>query len=197
MNVGLFFGSFNPIHHGHLILASHVLHVCRLDQIWFIVSPHNPLKESGNLLNEYQRLHLVRLAIEGNSDFRALDIEFHLPRPSYTIDTLTYMGEKFPNHSFKLILGSDSILNMHKWKNPESILSNYDILVYQRPGFLINETLRDRTTIVAAPLLDISASMIRKMIRSELSIRYYVPDIVMDEIEKGGYYKKLQYPTKK
>ena len=117
MKIGLFFGSFNPVHHGHLIIAQHLLGETDLEQIWMVVSPQNPFKQSNQLLNEYQRLHLVRLATEKTSDIRAVDIEFRLPKPSYTINTLTYLQEKYPQHTFSLIMGSDSIQNLPKWKN--------------------------------------------------------------------------------
>lgn len=187
MNIGLYFGSFNPVHIGHLIIAKYIVQHTDLDQVWFVVTPQNPFKESAGLLNEYQRLHLVRLAIEGEDDLKASDIEFHLPRPSYTVDTLTYLGEKYPTHQFAVIMGSDSYQNLHRWKNSGVIMRNYPLFVYKRPGFEIEPT--NEVTVLDAPLLQISATEIRKMIKNGKSIRYLVPDIVQQEVEKTGYYK--------
>lgn len=190
MKIGLFFGSFNPIHHAHLIIANYILNEGLVDKIWFIVSPHNPLKESASLLNETQRLHLTRLAIEGEDRLTASDIEFSLPRPSYTSITLAHLSEKYPNYKFSLIMGGDSFQNIEKWKNYKYILENYNILVYNRPGFTINTSLSDRITVLDAPLLELSATAIRKLIREKKSIRYLLPDNVIEEIEKSGFYKK-------
>lgn len=192
MNVGLFFGSFNPIHHGHLIIAAHILQTEGLDQVWFVVSPQNPLKPSAGLLNEYHRFHLVQLAIEGETQMRATDIEFRLPRPSYTIDTLTYLVEKYPGHRFSVIMGSDSFQNIRQWKNYEKLLRDYPLIVYQRPGKEIAETpAAPQVTITKAPFLEISATQIRDKVRQGKSIRYLVPENVREEIEKNGYYKNL------
>lgn len=190
MKVGLYFGSFNPVHHGHLIIASHILHHCKLDQVWLIVSPQNPLKPAQGLLNEYHRLYLAQLAIEGESRLRASDIEFKLPKPSYTIDTLTYLQEKYPQHQFSVIMGSDSYQNISKWKNYQQLLKNYSLFIYERPGYPV-EAVPDYANVVTvkAPLLEISATQIRNNIKAGISIRYLVPEKVMDEIEKNGYYK--------
>lgn len=189
MHVGLFFGSFNPIHIGHLIIANYIADNTKVDQVWFVVSPQNPLKSPASLLNEYHRLYLVKLGIENHPKLRVSDIEFKLPRPSYTIDTLTYLEEKYPQHQFSIIIGSDSYQNIGKWKNSELLLKNYSFLVYERPSFKI-EIPPQGVTLLKAPLLDISSTMIRKTIESGKSIRYLVPEKVQDEIEKGGYYKK-------
>jgi nicotinate-nucleotide adenylyltransferase len=187
MKVGLYFGSFNPIHHGHLIIANHIVENSDIEQVWFIVSPQNPLKPSAGLLNEYHRLHLVRLAIEGEDRFRTIDIEFHLPKPSYTIDTLTYLSEKYPHHQFTVIMGSDSFQNLPKWKNHEQLRKNYKIIVYLRPGFEVQPSTPD-ITILNAPLLEISATYIRNNIRENKSIRYLIPENVREEIERNRYY---------
>jgi nicotinate-nucleotide adenylyltransferase len=160
MQIGLYFGSFNPIHHGHLIIANFILGHSELDQIWFVVSPQNPLKPSGTLLNEYHRLHLVRLAVEGENNLRASDIEFKLPRPSYTADTLAYLVEKYPDHQFALVMGSDSFENLPKWKNYSYILKNYPIYVYRRPGHtaIPDYPAAKRVVVLDAPLLPISAT---------------------------------------
>lgn len=190
MNIGLYFGSFNPIHHGHLIIASHILQQGKLDQIWFVVSPQNPLKPAAGLLNEYHRYYLVQLALEGETQMRATDIEFRLPKPSFTIDTLTYLQEKYPQHRFSVIMGSDSFRNIHRWKNYEKLLRDYPIVVYQRPGHeLTADQCPPLTELVKAPYLEISATQIRDQIRQGKSIRYLLPENVREEIEKNGYYK--------
>lgn len=189
MNIGLYFGSFNPIHAGHLIMASYVLEEAKLDQIWFVVSPHNPFKLQSSLLNEYDRLHLVRMAVEKEPRFKAVDIEFKLPRPSYTIDTLQYLEEKYPNHLFSIIIGSDSLQNLDKWKNADVLMKRYSFLVYTRPGFPPRTDLPVKQTILDVPLLQISSTHIRTKIKEGKSIRYLVPDNVMEYIMENGYYK--------
>ena len=189
MKIGLYFGSFNPIHTGHCIIASHVAQNTTLEQVWLVVSPQNPFKPSSSLLNEYHRLHLANTAVEGDPLIKVSDIEFHLPRPSYTIDTLTYLGEKYPQHSFSIIMGSDSFLNIKKWKNAEQLLQYYDIFVYKRPGYEINDAEKARLTVLSAPLLEISSTRIREQIKSRKSIRFLVPENVLMEIESNGYYK--------
>jgi len=191
MKVGLYFGSFNPIHHGHLIIANHILQSTGLDQVWFVVSPQNPLKPQKALLNEYHRLHLVQLAVEDESKLKAVDIEFRLPKPSYTADTLTYLEEKTPGNEYSVIMGSDSFQNINKWKNFEFILKNYAIYIYQRQGFAVNsnEYPAARINLVQAPLLEISATHIRNNVKEGKSIRYLVPDKVKEEIERNGYYR--------
>jgi nicotinate-nucleotide adenylyltransferase len=191
MQIGLYFGSFNPIHHGHLIIANYILEHTDLDQVWFIVSPQNPFKPSGSLLNEYHRLHLAKLAVEGENDLKASDIEFKLPKPSYTSVTLAYLREKYPDHEFAIIMGSDSFENLPKWKNYLHILQNYPIYIYKRP---LHETISfyptaKRLIVMDAPLLPISATHIRKNIKEGKSIRYLVPDGVREEIERNGYYR--------
>lgn len=190
MKVGLYFGSFNPIHHGHLIIAQHVVQNSELDQVWFVVSPQNPLKPSSGLLNEFHRLYLIQLSIEETQHLKVTDIEFRLPRPSYTVDTLTYLNEKYPQHKFAVIMGSDSFENLPRWKNYQHILSNYKVFVYKRPGHEVNNTFEStRIEVLSAPLLEISATHIRNTIKAGKSIRYLVPDKVAAEIERNGYYK--------
>mgnify|MGYP000093999214 CR=1 FL=1 len=189
MHIGLYFGSFNPIHVGHLIVANHIVEHSEIDKLWFVVSPHNPLKDSHSLLNEYDRLHLVRLAIEENPKFRASNIEFSLAKPSYTVDTLTYLAEKFPLERFSVIMGSDSFQNIHRWKNYEFLVKNYSIIIYKRPGFEITETHGADLTIMEAPLLEISSTYIRNEVKNKRSIRYLVPEKVCDYIEESNYFK--------
>jgi nicotinate-nucleotide adenylyltransferase len=196
MKIGLFFGSFNPIHNGHLIIANHIAMMGELDEVWFIVSPQNPFKKPGSLLNENHRLHLVQLAIEGEKKLRASNIEFKLPRPSYTVDTLTYLKEKYPGHGFSIIIGSDGFGNIGKWKNADVILKNYPIIIYKRPGFEITDTPAVSVLVVDAPLLEISSTHIRYLLSKGRSIRYLVPDIVKEEIERNMYYRSaLENPT--
>lgn len=190
MNIGLYFGSFNPIHHGHLIIAKFMTQNTSLDQVWFVVSPQNPFKTTSSLLNEYHRLHLVRIAIEGEFELKASDIEFHLPKPSYTVDTLAYLGEKYPQHSFSVIMGSDSFQNLPKWKNAEVIMNRYPLYIYTRPGFEVPLPQSGNVTVVDAPLLQISATHIRDLQKQGKSIRYLVPDAVMNEIVSNNYYKQ-------
>lgn len=190
MKIGLYFGSFNPIHIGHLIIANHVLNETGIEKVWFIVSPQNPFKQKNSLLNEYDRLHLVRTAIENDSRMKASDIEFSLPKPSYTINTLTYLREEYPEHEFSIIIGSDSFQNITQWKNFELLIGNYEINIYMRPGFEIKQAPGANIKILTAPLLDISATQIREMIKKGKSIRYLVPENVREEIESRRFYKK-------
>jgi nicotinate-nucleotide adenylyltransferase len=191
MNIGLYFGSFNPIHTGHLIIANHILEHSDLDKIWFVVSPRNPLKDSHTLLNEYDRLHLVELAIESNPKFRASNVEYHLPRPSFTINTLAYLSEKFPLENFTVIMGGDSYQNLPRWKNYEQILAYYKIIVYQRPGFELDASaLPDTVQVLKAPLLEISSTYVRNLVKTGKSIRYLVPENVAEYILGNAYYKK-------
>ena len=191
MNVGLYFGSFNPIHIGHLIIASHIINNTDLSELWFVISPQNPFKNKTALLNENHRLRLVKTAIEGEQHLRASNVEFKLPRPSYTIDTLTYLSEKFQNNKFSIIMGSDSFQNLEKWKNYESLVSNYPIYIYKRPGFEIVKKKIADLIFLEAPLLEISSTHIRELIKKGKSIRYLVPDSVKEEIELNNYYKSV------
>lgn len=192
MEVGLYFGSFNPIHIGHLIIANHILNEGNIEKLWFVVSPLNPFKSQDSLMNEYERFHLLQKAIEGDYRLKALDIEFSLPRPSYTVHTLTYLKEKYQHHSFTIIMGSDSFQNLDKWKNPELIIDNHRIIVYKRPGFEVNNKLNARVTIMDAPLLDISSTHIRELVKSGKSIKYLVPLGVEEEILASGFFRKIQ-----
>ena len=192
MKIGLYFGSFNPIHTGHLIIANHILNETDLQKIWFMVSPQNPFKKSESLLNEYDRLHLVQKAIDGDDRLKASDIEFTLPKPSYTVHTLAYLVEKYPTYQFSIIMGSDGFQNLDKWKNAEVIIRDYPILIYERPGFKVDNTLGARVQLMKAPLLEISATYIRKLITEGKSIKYLVPTAVEEEISSFNFFKKLQ-----
>lgn len=191
MRIGLFFGSFNPIHIGHLVIADVMADQTDLDEVWFVVSPLNPFKSSSSLLHEFDRLKMVELAIADNYKFRASDVEFNMPRPSYTADTLAYLSDKHPQHEFRLIIGEDNLLHFHKWKNHESVLENFGLYVYPRPQV-------DRTKIkvshknikyVDSPMLDISATFIRNSIRNDHSVQYLLPQSVVDYIRLKKFYQ--------
>lgn len=189
MKIGLFFGSFNPIHTGHLIIANLVVEATEVDQVWFIVSPLNPLKSSSSLLHEFDRLDMVEAAVNDNYNLKVSDVEFRMPKPSYTIHTLTYLAEKYTQHQFKLIIGEDNLRQFPNWKNHEIILQDFGLYVYPRPS--PNESSlknHPNVTFVEAPVLDISASFIRKCIREGKSIRYMVPDPVWEIINSRKYY---------
>jgi len=189
MHIGLYFGSFNPIHNGHLIIANYILEHTGISKVWFVVTPHNPLKESHTLLNEYDRLHLVNIAIEDNPKFRGSNVEFNLHKPSYTADTLAYLTEKFPFEKFSIIMGSDSFQNIERWKNYEYILANYGIIVYQRNGYPVeNKEKYTNVEFLDTPQIEISATLIRKMIKEKKSIRYLVPPVVEKYIIENRYY---------
>lgn len=189
MKIGLYFGSFNPIHNGHLIIANHILNETEVKRIWFVVSPQNPFKPSSSLLNEYDRLHLVQLAIENDDRLKVSDIEFHLPKPSFTVVTLAYLKEKHPEHEFILIMGSDSFQNLKKWKNYEAIIKDYEIYIYKRPGFEIINNINARTTTMQAPLLEISATYIRELVKKNKSIKYLVPEKLEKEILDNRFFR--------
>ena len=190
MKIGLFFGSFNPVHTGHLIIAQHLATRTDLDRVWMVVSPQNPLKEKKTLARDHDRLHLVRLATDDNPLLEASNVEFDLPKPSYTVDTLTYLKEKYPQHEFALIMGGDNLENFHLWKNYEKILSDHRIYVYKRPNYS-NGDLGDHPAIqfCEAPLLDISATYIREAIKNGASIRYLVPEPVWEYLEGSKLYR--------
>lgn len=190
-NIGLFFGSFNPIHVGHLIIATYMAEHTALDAVWLVVSPHNPLKKKSSLANSFDRLEMVELALAGAEKLRASQVEFTLPQPSYTIDTLIHLGERYPTYQFTLIMGSDNLFSLHKWKNVEVLLRDYRIAVYPRPGYRGHELEKHRSvTMTQTPLMEISSTFIREAIREGKSIRYFVPDAVLDFIEKKGLYLK-------
>ena len=190
MKIGLFFGSFNPIHHGHLMVASFIANHTDIQQVWLVVSPQNPHKTQSSLLNEYDRLHLAQLAIEDDAQIKVSDIEFKLPKPSYTIDTLTYLQEKYPQHQFYVIMGSDSFQNLPKWKNFEALVKNYQFIVYRRPGFEIIEDYGADMQYLEAPMLELSATLIRNNCKDGITIRYLVPEDVRLEIERNNYFKE-------
>ena len=188
--IGLFFGSFNPVHIGHMIIANFMASQTDLDEVWIVISPQNPFKQKKSLARDYDRLRLVQLAIGDNTNLKASNIEFSLPQPSYTIDTLTFLKEQHPTHKFVLIMGGDNLASLHKWKNAELILRDYQIYVYQRPQYDLGALKDDPSVqLFEAPLMQISASYIRNCIKNKQSVRYLVPDAVLEEIEASGLYR--------
>ena len=193
MNIGLFFGSFNPIHVGHLIIANHIAENSDLDQVWFVVTPHNPHKKKSTLLDDYHRLQMVNIAVEDYPKLAVSNIEFDLPQPSYTVNTLIHIGEKFPQHQFSLIMGEDNLKNFHKWKNYESILDNHHIYVYPRvtDGNVTNELLsHQKIHKIDAPIVEISSTFIRKGIASQKEIRPLLQQNVWQYLDEMNFYKK-------
>jgi nicotinate-nucleotide adenylyltransferase len=187
--IGLFFGSFNPIHIGHLIIANIMADSTDLKKVWFVVSPQNPFKHSKGLLHEFDRFDMVRAAIHENYNLEACDVEFHLPKPSFTIHTLVYLKEKHPDKHFSIILGEDNLTSFKKWKSHEIILNDFGLYVYPRPGVQPSE-LKSHPNVrfVQAPMLDISATFIRNCVRNKQSIRYLVPDEVESIIRARGFF---------
>ena len=189
--VGLFFGSFNPVHIGHMIIANYMATQTDLDKVWLVVSPQNPLKPKNTLARDYDRLHLVRLAIGDNPNLEASNIEFDLPKPSYTIDTLIHLKEKFPNYEFILIMGGDNLKSLHKWKNYELLLRDYQIYIYKRPLYELGELIsHSNIHLFDAPLMQISASYIRACLKNGKSVQYLVPEAVFEYLETSNIYRK-------
>jgi len=190
MHIGLFFGSFNPIHAGHLVLANYMASFTDLEQVWFVVSPQNPLKQKSTLLDQNQRLHMVNLAIDANLKFKSSNIEFDLPKPSYTINTLAHLKEKYPNHSFSLIIGEDNLESFTKWKNYEEILKQHKLYVYPRPNSNSGELKNHKNVIMTeAPLMDISSTFIRNAIKAKKDVSFFTHPDVWQYIDEMHFYK--------
>lgn len=191
--VGLFFGSFNPIHIGHLILANYILENSDMAELWFVVSPQNPFKDKKTLLSDHNRLDMVQLAVKNYPKMRVSNVEFSLPKPSYTIDTLTYLKEKYPDHSFALIMGEDNLKGLRKWKNFDKLIENYQIIVYprlfegdkQEKEFLKH----DNISMVNAPIIELSATEIRNMIKNGKNVRPMLPPEVFEYLDGSNFYK--------
>ena len=189
--IGLYFGSFNPIHLGHLAIAGYMTEFTPLEQVWFVVSPHNPLKKKETLLEDHQRLYMAQLAIGDNDRLKATDIEFKLPSPSYTINTLAYLEEKYPQHIFNLVLGEDNLYTFHKWKNADYILKNYKLYVYPRPGIDCSDFINDEhIEILEAPLMELSSTFIRKAVKDKKDIRFYMPEREWNYLKEMHFYEK-------
>ena len=190
MSIALYFGSFNPIHIGHLIIAQSILRHSEIEKVWFVVSPQNPFKKNAQLLQEHQRFYLAQIATEDNPDFYVSNIEFGMPKPSYTIDTLMYLKEKYPQKKFSILMGGDNLESFTKWKNYEAILQNYKIYVYKRPhADTLDVIQHSNIEFLEVPQMDISSTLIRSLIKDQKSIKYLVPDLVAAEIEKGGFFR--------
>ena len=192
MKVGLFFGSFNPVHVGHMVLANYMLGFTDLEKVWFVISPHNPLKKKASLLHERHRLQLVQAAIGNNNRMKASDVEFRLPQPSYTVNTLAHLQEKYPGHRFALIMGADNLAGFHKWKNYEAILEHYELYVYPRQdGFPETElSAHPHVKLIPAPRIEISSTMIRQGIKDKKDLRYFLAPAVWDYIKEMHFYEK-------
>jgi len=191
--IGLFFGSFNPIHIGHLILGNYILENSDMEELWFVVSPQNPFKDKKSLLNDHNRLDMVQLAVKNYPKMRASNVEFSLPKPSYTIDTLTYLKEKYPHYSFALIMGEDNLDSLPKWKNFEKLITDYHIIVYPRTfegekkdhEYLQHENI----SLVNAPIIELSATEIRNMIKEGKNVRPMLPPEVFEYLDGSSFYK--------
>ena len=193
MKIGLYFGTFNPIHVGHLIIANHLAEHSELEQIWMVVTPHNPLKEKNTLLDDYHRLHLVRLATEEYPKIKPSDIEFKLLQPNYTVNTLAHLMEKYPQHAFSLIMGEDNLKSFHKWKNYDYILQHHDIYVYPRVSVgEDNSEFNNHPRIhkIDAPIVEISSTFIRENIKNKKNIRPLLPHNVWEYVDHNNFYKK-------
>lgn len=195
--IGLYFGSFNPIHIGHLAIAGYLTEFTDLNQVWFVVSPHNPLKKKETLLPDHQRLHMTRLGLGDNDRIKASDIEFKLPIPSYTIDTLAYLQDKHPKNQFCLVMGEDNLYTLHKWKNVTELISNYAIYVYPRPGVVKPESKQLEKILaeadyqmVDAPMMEISSTFIRDGIKAGKDMSYFVPPATYKYIKEMHFYEK-------
>jgi len=190
MKIGLLFGSFNPIHIGHLIIANYLANHTTLDKVWLVVSPQNPLKKYGDLINTYDRLEMARLATDNAQNIEVSDVELKLPQPSYTIDTLTHLKEKYPQHEFALIMGSDNLISLPRWKNYKLILRDHPIYVYPRPGYENAELAsHPSVTITMTPQMELSATFIRKSIADKKNVQFFVPDPVLKFIESKSLYR--------
>jgi nicotinate-nucleotide adenylyltransferase len=189
MQIGLFFGSFNPIHVGHLILANTMAQTGKLEQVWFVVSPQNPFKKNLSLLHEFDRFTMVERAIAANHKLKVIDVEFSMPKPSYTIDTLSVLADKYPEHTFSIIMGEDNLVQFKNWKNYEKILEFYEIMVYPRPKTPPHDFgNHPKVHFIEAPLLEISATYIRKAIKEQKDISYLVTEPVEEFIKLKKFY---------
>lgn len=181
--IGIYSGSFNPVHIGHLALANYLCEFEGVDEVWFLVTPHNPLKEQGELMDDGLRLRLVQLAVEGYPRFRASDFEFHLPRPSYSIHTLEALRRSYPDTEFTLIIGSDNWLCFDRWFEAKRIVSEFGLLIYPRPGFEVDETmLPPHVRMVHAPCIEVSSTFVRQALRQGKDVRFFLPAKVYDEV---------------
>lgn len=190
LHIGLFFGSFNPIHHGHLILSTYILNSTLIDEIWFVLSPQNPFKHYEDLLPEADRFSMVKNAIANNDSLQACDVEFSLPKPSYTIHTLRVLQQKYPEYKFSIIMGEDNLNQLPQWKESDTIIHNHTIYVYPRQNETDTPSIEHpNITKLNAPLLNLSSTLIRLLVKQKKSIAYMVPEAVRKEILQRGYYR--------
>ncbi|MFC2137919.1 nicotinate (nicotinamide) nucleotide adenylyltransferase [Bacteroidota bacterium] len=190
MKTGLFFGSFNPVHIAHMALGNYMLEYTEVEEIWFVISPHNPFKARDTLLNQFQRLEMVKMSIDDHPKMKAIDVEFNLPQPSYTIDTLNYLSENYKDKQFYIIMGADGVNYIHRWKDADIIIKNYKRLVYPRPFVKIEkEENMENAELVAAPLIEISSSFIRDSIKIGKDMKFYLPNRVYEYIKNMGFYR--------
>ena len=189
MKIGLFFGSFNPIHIGHMAIANYMVEFTGIQQLWFVISPQNPFKVRKTLLANHHRMELVRRAIGDDPRFRVTDIEFKMPTPSYTIDTLIRLSEQYPGNQFLIIMGSDQLPSFSKWKNAEEIIKHYPRIVYPRPGHPVDESNHPNLRVMDAPLIEISSSFIRQAIKHGKDIGHFLPDDVWKYIDEMNFYR--------
>jgi len=189
MKTGLFFGSFNPVHIAHMALANYMLEYTEVEEIWFVVSPHNPFKARHSLLNQFQRLEMIKMAIDDHPKMQAIDVEFNLPQPSYTIDTLNFLSKQYTKKTFYIIMGADGVNYFHRWKDAELIYKNYKRLVYPRPFVKIErEENMQNAELVHAPLIEVSSSFIRNSIKNGKDMKFYLPNKVYEYIKNMGFY---------
>jgi len=189
MKIGLYFGSFNPVHIGHMAIANYMTCFTEIEQLWFVISPQNPFKKRITLLEDHKRRTLLELAVEGDDRFRVCDIEFKLPKPSYTVDTLAYLKEIHPGHEFILIMGSDGLPTFKKWKNFQVIEENYKRIIYPRPGFPVNLHDHPNAIVENAPMMEISSTFIRDALKAKIDIRHFLPPKVYSYIMDMHFYE--------
>lgn len=197
MKIGLYFGTFNPIHIGHLVIANHMAEYSGLDQVWMMVTPHNPHKKKDTLLDDYQRLQLVFLATEDYPKIKPSDFEFKLPQPNYTVNTLAHLQDQYPQHDFSLIMGEDNLNTFHKWKNYDVILENHEVYVYPRLAEKDAEEIGNhqfqnhpKIHMIDAPVVEISATFIRKSIKGKKNVRPLLPHKVWEYVDHNNFYRK-------
>jgi nicotinate-nucleotide adenylyltransferase len=189
-NIGLFFGSFNPIHVGHVIIANYMVEFEGMDEVWFVVSPQNPFKQKSELISEEIRLEMVNIAVAKLKRVKASNTEFGLPQPSYTINTLNFLTEKYPGNQFHLLMGSDNIINIHRWREADTIINGFPKLVYPRNGYaIISDKLPAKTKVTNAPIVDISSTMIREWIAAGHDVRTFVPEGIFEYVEEKRLYR--------
>ncbi|MDN3641359.1 nicotinate (nicotinamide) nucleotide adenylyltransferase [Lutimonas halocynthiae] len=192
MKIGLFFGSFNPIHVGHLIIANHIAEYSDLDEVWLVVTPHSPFKKKKSLLEDHHRFQLVLRATEDYPKIKPSNIEFGLEQPNYTINTLVHLVEKYPDHEFNLIMGLDNLISFKKWKNYETILEHHELYVYPRVSQISDKPelfTHEKVHFIEAPIVEISSTFIRKAIKERKEIQPLIPHKAWTYLDEMNFYK--------